>query len=146
MPDPRIEDHRDGPERSTSYGYQFGDIHDSVVNDERRDPTFYNGISNAGKTAYICEALGMKRAYFNLDLPLPFEDWAKSDDASKSQAGMYMATMRVDFYEKLFAHEPDLKQGEAWALHAQAEYWNNAFNRIIHRRQGLLVGEGRRLH
>lgn len=147
MPDSRTEDHRPGPERSVSYGYQFGDIHDAVVNDETRDTGFYNGISNTNKVGYICEAIGMKREYFNLDLPLPFEDWEQSQDASRAQAGLYMANMRLDFFDKLFETHPDMKRGEAWMHHTQAEYWAQKFNAVVHRRSsGILIGDVRVLH
>lgn len=147
MPDPRNDDHRDGPSRVPSFGHKFDVLHASVVGDEREDKSFYNGISHRDKVNYICEATRLPRGAFNLDLPLPLEDWALSEDMSLIMAGLYTSVMRREFYEHLFVEEPGLRHGAAWTHHAEAEFWGTEFNRLIHKRnQGLLMEDWRVLN
>jgi hypothetical protein len=147
VPDPRNQGHRDRPQRIPSFGHQFDALHASVVGDDREDRSFYTGISHKAKVSYICEALRLSRGAFNLDLPLPLEDWALSDDMSLITSGLYVGVLRREFYERLFGERPDLRHGAAWAHHADAEFWSSEFNRIIHKRgQGVLIEDARVLN
>lgn len=145
MPDPRNHGH--GPERTPSYGHQFGALHDRVVGDEAPDSTFYSKISNRKKVDYICKSLRLAPHAFHLDLPLPLEDWALSDDLSLINCGLYFADLRRQFYEQLFYENDGLKDSPAFGRHAESEFWNHEFNRILaQRQQGALIPDPRVLN
>ncbi len=145
MPDPRNPGL--GPERVPSYGHQFGAVHDRVVGNEEPDPTFYSKISNKKKVDYICKALRLAPTAFHLDLPMPFEDWALSDDMSLINCGLYFADLRRQFYFVVLRDNPEMERSVAWVTHADAEFWNNEFNRILAQRtSGTLIGESRVLN
>lgn len=147
MPSPRDQVHRDGPERVPSYGHQFGDLHDAVVGDRSPDETFYSKISNAKKAEYICQSLRLSPGAFHLDLPLPLEDWAESDDMSLINAGLYFADLRRQFYDKLITANRELETSPAWSHHAEAEFWNHAFNALLAKRSsGRLLADPRMKH
>lgn len=147
LSDPRNLGDRSGPDRSPSYGHQFGPLHDSVVGDTSPDETFFTKVSNKAKVDYIVQALRLDPKAFHLDLPFPLEDWTMSDDMSLINAGLYFADLRRQFFARLLAEQPDLQTSDAWAIHADAEYWNHTFNTLlVKRRQGILIGDSRVLH
>lgn len=145
MSDPRNHDH--GPERVPSYGHQFGLIHDRVVGDGTPDHTFHSKISNKQKTDYVCAALRLDPRAFNLDLPFPLEDWAASDDLSLINAGLYFADLKRQFYETLLTEHKEMERTPAWAILAEAEFWNVEFNRtLVKRTTGSVMMDGRVLN
>lgn len=131
MSDPRNHGH--GPERVPSYGHQFGALHDRVVGDENPDTSFYSGISNKKKVDYICKALPLAPMAFHLDLPLPLEDWALSGDVSMINSGLYFSDLRRQFYGRLITDHA-LMNSPAFGIHAEAEFWNYEFNRLLAKR------------
>lgn len=146
MPDPRNDGHG-GPERVPSYGHQFGAIHDRIVGDQTPDESFYSKVSNAQKAEYVCRALRLDPKAFNLDLPLPLEDWALSDDVSLLRSGLFLADMRRQFYATILREHKELERTQAWQNHAEAEFWNHEFNRIIaQKRDGALILDPRTKH
>jgi hypothetical protein len=147
LPDPRNHGHGSGPQRIASYGHQFGPLHDRIVGDQNPDDSFYSKISNKEKVDYICHALRVAPNAFHLDLPLPLEDWAHSDDLSLINCGLYFADMRRQFYERLLNEHKELRMSTAFGNHAEAEFWNFEFNRILaRRRQGMLLADTRSLN
>lgn len=137
----------DGPCRAPSYGHRYERLHDDLLSDETPDEAFQSRISNKDKVAYIAGALRLNPDHFHLDLPLPLDDWQLSDDLSLICAGLYFSYLRAQFFERLLAEQPDLTRSEAWGLHAQAEYWNRAFNREYGKRvHGVLLPDARALH
>jgi hypothetical protein len=145
LSNPRNDGH--GPERVPSYGHQFGALHDRVVGDESPDTTFYSKISNKRKVDYICKALRLAPHAFHLDLPLPLEDWALSDDLSLINCGLYFADLRRQFYGRVIQENPSLENSPMFAMQGEAEYWNHEFNKILaQRQQGSLIADGRVLH
>jgi hypothetical protein len=147
LPDPRNHDHGSGPERVVSYGHRFGPLHDRVVGDESPDDSFFSKISNKAKVDYICHALRIAPNAFHLDLPLPLEDWAHSEDISLINCGLYFADLRRQFYERLLFENVALRTTPAFDLHGEAEFWNFEFNRILtRRRQGVLLADPRVLN
>jgi len=136
-----------GPDRVPSYGHQFGALHDRVVGDESPDVTFYTKVSNRQKVDYICKALRMAPQSFNLDLPLPLEDWALGEDMSLINSGLYFADLRRQFYGRQLRDQPELEQSPAWEAHADSEFWNHEFNRVLAKRsRGELINDGRVLN
>lgn len=148
MSDPRNHGHRSpGPKRVPSYGHRFGVLHDRIVGDDEPDETFYSKISNKRKTDYICDALRLAPNSFHLDLPLPLEDWAHSDDMSLINAGLYFSDMRRQFYSALINQDRTLMDSTVFGIHAEAEFWNFEFNRVLaKRRSGDLIGDPRVLN
>lgn len=136
-----------GPERTPSYGHQFGALHDRVVGDATPDTTFYSKISNKNKVDYICKALRLEPHAFHLDLPFPLEDWALSEDMSLINSGLYFADLRRQFYARVLAEKPDLMNSPMFAALGESEFWNHEFNRVLAQRQnGALISDGRVLH
>lgn len=116
------------------------------MTDDSADEAFPSGISNRGKADYLTQAIGLDPALFHLDLPLPVDDWSMSEDASKLNAGLYLSDLRRQFFLLLFRENPHLLKTEAWAQHAEAEFWCLTFNRVITQRNtGYLVQEQRNL-
>lgn len=147
MPASRNQNHGGGPERVPSFGHQFEDLHTRVIDNDAKDENFYSGIAHRAKVDFICGVLKFPRASFNLDIPFPLEDWAHSDDYSLITCGLYMATMRNEFYTRLFESNPELKRGSAWLNHSEAEHWNHEFNVLVHRRaHGILIHDPRVKH
>ena len=146
MSDSRRNDH--GPERVPSYGHKFGALHDQIVGDKTLDQSYPSlQVSNLTKVEYICKALRLDPRLFNLDLPLPMEDWAHSEDFSLHRSGLFFSDLRNQFYNTLLQQEPDLERSEAWRHKAEAEFWMVEFNKLIaKRRDGLLIPEWRVLH
>lgn len=147
MPHPRNHGHGNGPARIPSYGHRYGLLHDRILSDDRPDDTFYSKVSNRDKTNYVCQTLRITPNSFHLDLPLPFEDWALSDDMSLLNAGLFVADMRRQFYEALMTEHKELRDSPAFANHADAEFWNHEFNRLIAKRKhGVHLPEPRILN
>lgn len=135
-----------GPRRVPSYGHQYDELHDAVLSDDSPDEAFQSRISNKDKAAYIADALRLNPAHFHLDLPLPLDDWHLSDDLSLISAGLYFSYLRAQFFARLLDADPELMRTEAWRLHAEAEYWNRAFNHIYGKRvYGVILPEWRTL-
>jgi hypothetical protein len=147
VPQPRNQDHRTGPQRVPSFGHKYGDIHDVILKNAAKDDRFYTGISNTEKVDFICETTRLQRSAFSLDMPLPIEDWSCSDDQSLIIAGLFLASLREDFYERLFESHPETRHGPAWANQAEAEYWFLRLNAIVHKRsQGIVLVDMRVMH
>lgn len=145
MPDPRNPGH--GPDRIPSYGHKYGALHDRIVGEQAADDNFYNGINNHTKAEYICKALRLLPIAFHLDLPLPMEDWALSDDISLIYSGLYFSDLRRQFYGTLIRQNPELLNSEAFQIESEAQFWTNEFNRILlKRKEGILIVEQRVLH
>lgn len=145
MPDPRTHDQ--GPVRVASYGHEYGYLHDRIVGDEKPDDTLSTRRSNRAKVDYICTALRIDPTTFHLDIPFPLEDWLMSDDMSLLTSGLYFACLRREFLETLLETTPALRQTEAFKQHADAQYWNFAFNfHVTKRNTGELVSDPRVLH
>jgi hypothetical protein len=145
LSDPRHQDH--GPSRVPSFGHQFGALHQRIVDDDSRDDSFHSGISNRAKVAYMCDALRLNPANFNLDQPFPVEDWACSDSMALYNCGLYLCDLRRQFYAALIGQEPSMERSTAWVNHAEAEHWNHQFNRLIYKRgRGVLLDDPRVLN
>jgi hypothetical protein len=145
LSDPRHQGH--GPERVPSFGHQFGDLHEKIVDSVAPDDTFYSKISNREKVQYICGVTRMAPKAFHLDLPLPLEDWAHTDDVSLVNCGLYFSDMRRQFYDTLLRDHEELRQGRAWKLHAESEFWAFEFNCLLAKmRQGVILTDPRQKH
>jgi hypothetical protein len=124
----------------------FDDLHEQVCRDESRDSRFSGGISNAQKTHYICGVLKYPEEAFDLDIPFPIEEWASGNDQSRINIGLYLSDLRVQFYEAVM-DEKDEHSQPLWAKHAEAEFWREAFNMLLHLRQfGSLLDDERDVH
>ncbi len=142
MPDPR-----NYPERGASYGHQYEKLHKRVVEDVRPDDTFNSKVPNNNKVEYICEALRLKRRDFNLDLPLPIEDWLESDDMSMLIAGLYFVDLRRQFYEVLMNTHHELAREEPWTRHAACEFFSHQFSdRLARKQSGYILSDDRVKH
>jgi len=121
----------------------FNDLHDEVIKDKTKDERYNGGVSNAVKADYICRVLAHPREAFDLDLPFPYEDWAKEDNQGKINAGLYLCDLRVQFYGAVLERSQD-PHSEVWLKHAEAEFWCEAFNTLTHVRQfGYLLEDDR---
>lgn len=131
MPDPRPQDQRNR-------------THDLILASTAPDKTYAKGITNAQKTAFICDVVAHRREAFDLELPFPMEDWIASDDNSLVCAGLYLNDMRLQFYQVLAQDEE--KDEQAFIRVAEAEFWHFAFNKQVNRRlNGILMQDGRAL-
>lgn len=128
-----------GPEMPLNFAHRYGELHAELVQDENTDEAFTTGISNAGKVRFIGAALGFDPVLFNLDMPFAVEDWMVSEDASKLYSGLYLCEMRRRFFERLFQADPDLRRGDAWRQHAEAEHWARAFHHKLYLRENATV-------
>ncbi|ARB14753.1 hypothetical protein Ccr29_gp197 [Caulobacter phage Ccr29] len=118
-----------------------------MITCEQPDDRFPSQISHAIKVDYICGAIGLRRADFSLDVPLPYEDWYQGQDAGLIQAGYLFTALRHEFYDRVLVEHPELKSDpHLFALIALNEYWHQQFRFRHYRRDGLLVLRDRVLH
>lgn len=124
-------------------------LHAGVCGDQEPDRRYAAAnLSNLKKVEYICGVLNYPQAAFDLDLPLPIEDWLASDDLSIVSSGLYLSDLRTQFYGRILASdEEDLDKTDAWAKQGQAEWWQFRFNQLLNRRRSAaFIKDPRVLH
>lgn len=136
------------PESDRAPGIVRNALHDAVCGDETVDARYQaQNLTNKSKVDYICGVVGYPLKIFDLEIPFPIEDWIGADDNSIISAGLYLADLRAQFYEKQMASEGTSPLARVWERHAEAEFWQFRFNQMLHRRQrGLLLQDPRVQH
>lgn len=136
---PRPHGHRISPEQRNL-------IHRQVCADQTPDPRFGSELSHAQKVAYICGVLGYPEAVFDLEVPFPLEDWAASEDNSLMFAGLYLTTLRFEFYSKQMTADAEAETA-CFKEIAETEFWNFGFRQLLKRRTlGNFTPDDRVIH
>lgn len=142
-----MSDSRPTISRPLEYHHRYGIVHDAIVNDTAPDEDYFTKINNRSKADYICKSNNISPMMFNVELPLPFEDWAASDDLSKVTSALYFMDLRAQFYARLMRDDKSLKDSAVFVKHAEAEFWMGASNFFLNKKtSGKLMISDRVLH
>ncbi len=142
-----MSDSRPAVRRPLEFHHRYGLVHGAIINDPAPDEDYHNKISNRGKSEYICKSNNISPVMFNVELPVPFEDWASSDDLSKVTSALYFMDLRAQFYGRLMKDDPELRNSSLFSMHAEAEFWAGAANFFLNKKTtGKLVVVDRVLH
>lgn len=118
-------------------------IHNGIIRDEQPDERYGNGMTNLAKTQFVCRVMRYPEAGFDLDLPFPVEDWLASEDNAVICGGLYLSDLRVQFYNRSLEKDPSLRD-TLWPKHAEAEFYQQAFNALVFRRlNGAMLADNR---